>query len=123
MSHRNAGLLSAALTGLLVAGAAAGVTLAQAPAAQQQPPPMAGVIFKNKAPVSEAVLSIKLPRPQEADLPNGLHVMVLEDRRAPQVTIQLSMRGAGGYYDPADHAGLAQFTAANMRESAIEPSS
>ena len=60
--------------------------------------------------------SIKLPRPQEADLPNGLHVMVLEDRRAPQVTIQLSMRGAGGYYDPADHAGLAQFTAANLRE-------
>ena len=42
--------------------------------------------------------------------------MVLEDRRAPQVTIQLSMRGAGGYYDPADHAGLAQFTAANLRE-------
>ena len=26
------------------------------------------------------------------------------------------MRGAGGYYDPADHAGLAQFTAANLRE-------
>jgi predicted Zn-dependent peptidase len=47
---------------------------------------------------------------------NGLHVMVLEDRRAPQVTIQLTMRGAGGYYDPADHAGLAQFTAANLRE-------
>ena len=77
---------------------------------------MAGVVFKNKAPVSDKLLEIKLPRPQEADLPNGLHVMVLEDRRAPQVTIQLSMRGAGGYYDPADHAGLAQFTAANLRE-------
>ena len=95
---------------------AAGIAVvAQGPPAQQ-PPPMAGVVFKNKAPVSDALLSIKLPRPQEADLPNGLHVMVLEDRRAPQVTIQLSMRGAGGYYDPADHAGLAQFTAANMRE-------
>ena len=45
-----------------------------------------------------------------------MHVMVLQDRRAPQVTIQLSMRGAGGYYDPADHVGLAQFTAANLRE-------
>jgi predicted Zn-dependent peptidase len=66
--------------------------------------------------VSDKLLAIKLPRPQEADLPNGLHVMVLEDRRAPQVTIQLSMRGAGGYYDPADHVGLAQFTAANLRE-------
>jgi zinc protease len=87
-------------------------------AAQQQPevPPMSGVVFKNKAPVSDKLIEIKLPRPQEADLPNGLHVMVLEDRRAPQVTIQLSMRGAGGYYDPADHVGLAQFTAANVRE-------
>jgi predicted Zn-dependent peptidase len=86
--------------------------------AQQQPeaPPMSGVVFKNKAPVSDKLLEIKLPRPREADLPNGLHVMVLEDRRAPQVTIQLSMRGAGGYFDPADQIGLAQFTAANLRE-------
>ena len=82
----------------------------------QEPPPMSGVVFKNKAPVSDTLLEIKLPRPQEADLPNGLHVMVLEDRRAPQVTVQLSMRGAGGYYDPADHFGLAQFTAANLNE-------
>jgi zinc protease len=84
----------------------------------QQPeiPSMSGVIFKGKAPVSDRLIEVKLPRPQEADLPNGLHLMVLEDRRAPQVTIQLSMRGAGGYYDPADHAGLAQFTAANLRE-------
>jgi zinc protease len=100
---------------LVVAGA--GVAgLAQAPPSPPQPPPMAGVVYKNRAPVSDTLLSIKLPRPQEADLANGLHVMVLEDRRAPQVTIQLSMRGAGGYYDPADHAGLAQFTAANLRE-------
>ena len=85
-------------------------------AQQPETPSMSGVIFKNKAPVSDKLLEIKLPRPREADLPNGLHVMVLEDRRTPQVTIQLSMRGAGGYYDPADHAGLAQFTAANLRE-------
>ena len=30
--------------------------------------------------------------------------------------MQIVIRGAGGYYDPADHFGLAQFTAANMRE-------
>jgi zinc protease len=85
-------------------------------AQQPEAPPMSGVVFKNKAPVSDKLLEIKLPKPHEADLPNGLHVMVLEDRRTPQVTIQLSMRGAGGYYDPADHVGLAQFTAANLRE-------
>ena len=107
---------SLALPACLVFAGAVGAVLAQGPPAQQQPPPMAGVEFKNKAPVSDKLLEIKLPRPAEADLPNGLHVMVLEDRRAPQVTIQLSMRGAGGYYDPADHAGLAQFTAANLRE-------
>ncbi|MBA3271206.1 MAG: insulinase family protein [Acidobacteria bacterium] len=100
-----------------LAAAAAGAGFAQAPPpAGAQAPPMAGVVFKNKAPVSGKLLALKLPRPQEADLPNGLHVMVLEDRRAPQVTMQLSMRGAGGYYDPVDHAGLAQFTAANLRE-------
>ena len=107
--------MAAVAGGLVVAGAAA-VVLAQAPAGQQQPPPMAGVVFKGKAPVSDKLLEIKLPRPQEADLPNGIHVMVLEDRRAPQVTVQLSMRGAGGYYDPAEQAGLAQFTASNLRE-------
>ena len=99
--------------GTVVASGAVVAVLAQAP---PQPPPMAGVVFKNKAPVSDKLLEIKLPRAQEADLPNGVHVMVLEDRRAPQVTVQVSMRGAGGFYDPADHVGLAQFTAANIRE-------
>jgi len=98
------------------------ILVAQAPATQE-PPPMAGVVFKSKAPVSDKLLEIKLPRPQEADLPNGLHVMVLEDHRAPQLTVQISMRGAGGYYDPADHAGLAQFTAANVREGTTTRSS
>ena len=107
--------IRSAVTASFLCGSAAAVLLAQAPP-QPPPPPMAGVVFKNKAPVSDKLLEIRLPRPQEIDLPNGLHVMVLEDRRAPQVTIQLSMRGAGGYYDPADHAGLAQFTAANLRE-------
>jgi predicted Zn-dependent peptidase len=106
------------LSALSALGALGWLSMPGATVRAQQPevPPMAGVVFKNKAPVSDKLLEIKLPRPREADLPNGLHVMVLEDRRAPQVTIQLSMRGAGGYYDPADHAGLAQFTAANLRE-------
>jgi zinc protease len=88
-----------------------------------QAPPATSMVVKGRAPVSDKVLDIKLPRAAEADLPTGLHVMVLEDRRAPQVTIQLSMRGAGGYYDPADHAGLAQFTAANLREGTTTRSS
>ncbi|MGH9218731.1 MAG: M16 family metallopeptidase [Vicinamibacterales bacterium] len=81
------------------------------------------VVEKGRAPVSNQLLQIKLPRPAEADLSNGLHVMVLEDRRAPQVNIQLIVRGAGGYFDPPDHLGLAQFTAANVREGTATKSS
>jgi zinc protease len=99
----------------------AAVVAAQAPGGQE--PPTAGVVFKNRVPVSDALLDIKLPRPREADLPNGVHLMVLEDRRAPLVTIQISMRGAGGYYDPVDQVGLAQFTAANVREGTATRSS
>ena len=94
---------------------------AQGPA--QQPPSTAGVVAKGRAPVSDKILQVKLPRPEEADLPNGIHLMVLQDRRAPQVSIQLSIRGAGGYYDPADHPGLAQFTAAVSREGTTTRSS
>ena len=42
--------------------------------------------------------------------------MVLEDHRVPQVTFQLMIPGAGGYYDPADRVGLASWAAAMMRE-------
>ena len=69
------------------------------------------MVLKGKAPVSNEVLKVKLPRPQEADLPNGLHLMVLEDRRLPQIAFQIIIPGAGGYYDPADKIGLASYTA------------
>jgi zinc protease len=74
------------------------------------------VEIKGKAPVSKEMLKVKLPRPAELDLGNGLHLMVLEDRRAPQVSFQLLVRGAGGYFDPQDRAGLASLTASMMRE-------
>jgi zinc protease len=75
-----------------------------------------GAVIKGRAPVSEEVLQVKLPRPEEADLSNGVHLMVLEDHRAPIVSFQLIIQGAGGYYDPPDLPGLADFTAALMRE-------
>ena len=81
-----------------------------------QPPSTKGVVIKGKAPVSNEVLKVKLPRPQEADLPNGIHLMFLEDHRSPQVTMQLIIPGAGGYYDPAEFTGVAGFTAAMMLE-------
>jgi zinc protease len=87
----------------------------QAPAAPAQPS-TTQMVLKKKAPVSNDVLKVKLPRPQEVDLPNGLHLMVLEDHRLPQVTFTLIIPGAGGYFDPTDKIGLASYTASLMRE-------
>ncbi len=42
---------------------------AQAPA--PAPQSMKGVVIKGKAPVSNEILKVKLPRPQEATLSNG----------------------------------------------------
>jgi predicted Zn-dependent peptidase len=101
------------MVGAILVAASVAATGAQAPAPQDKPQ---GVVEKGRAPVSDTLLQIRLPKPNEAELSNGLHLLVLEDRRAPQVTLQLIIRGAGGYFDPADHIGLAQFTAANLRE-------
>ena len=93
---------------------AAGIALV----AQQAPPQATtqAVVLKGKAPVSNEVLKVKLPRPAEAQLANGAHLMVLEDHRAPQITFSIAMPGGGGYYDPADMIGRASATAALMRE-------
>lgn len=89
-------------------------------AAQQPPPdqpsPTQGVVRKGKVPVSSEILKVKLPKPVEVDLPSGLHLLVLEDHRLPQVSFQILIPGAGGYYDPADQPGLASFVAALTRE-------
>ena len=88
----------------------------QGPAGQMQPPSSKGVVIKGKAPVSNEILKITLPRPKEADLPNGIHLMVIEDHRAPLVQMQLQIRGAGGYYDPVELPGIATMTASMMVE-------
>lgn len=95
---------------------------AQQPA-QQNPSAAPGTVLKNRAPVSNEILKVHLPKPQEADLPNGIHLMVLEDHRAPLVNMQLIIEGAGGYYDPAASPGLAGFTAALMREGTTNKTS
>jgi zinc protease len=96
--------------GLVIAAA---TLVAQGP---PQPPSTTKMVLKGLAPVSAEILKVKLPRPKEADLPNGLHLIVLEDRRLPQITFQILIPGAGGYYDPAGKVGLASYTAALMIE-------
>ena len=95
---------------------------AQPPAAQPPTakPSATQMVLKGKAPLSSEILKVKLPRPQEVDLPNGLHLMVLEDHRLPQITVTIIIPGAGGYYDPAEKVGLANYTASLMREGTAD---
>ncbi|HEV7843103.1 MAG TPA: pitrilysin family protein, partial [Pyrinomonadaceae bacterium] len=71
---------------------------------------------KNRAPVSKDVLKVKLPRPVEAKLDNGLTVLILEDHRFPTVNVQFAINGAGSLYEPANMPGLATATAQMLRE-------
>ena len=107
----------------LAAGLTATSITGQLAPAQQGPPPSAGMVIKGKAPVSNELLKIKLPKPQEVTLANGLTLMVLEDHRLPRVSFQILIPGAGGYYDPASMVGLSGYTAQMMREGTATKSS
>ncbi len=112
MTHKR--LLAASLALAVSASAAVVPALAQ-----QQPNPadegLKGVVLKNRAPVNKDVLKVKLPKAQEATLKNGLRVVLLESKRVPTFSMQMVVK-SGGLSDPADHKGLAQFTAALLRE-------
>jgi zinc protease len=101
---------------LTAAVAIAAIAAPHAQAPQDAPPSTAGMVVKGRAPVSDEVLKVKLPKPQEADLPNGLHLMVLEDHKLPRISFQILIPGAGGYFDPPQMTGLSSYTAQMMRE-------
>lgn len=105
----------AALLGVAAAGSA-GIAQQAPPSSGAPQPSTTAMVLKGKAPVSNEILRVKLPRPAEAVLANGLRLMVLEDRRLPQVTFQILIPGAGGYFDSDERIGLATYTAALMRE-------
>jgi hypothetical protein len=72
---------------LLVGAALAGATAQQLRAQESIETPASKVERKNKAPLSRQVLRIKLPKPVEAKLENGLTVLILEDHRTPSVFV------------------------------------
>src|ERR1700732_1072694 len=73
---------------------------------------------KNLAPVSKEILKVKLPRPVEATLANGVTVLILEDHRFPTITVDFTIDGAGALWDPPSEHGLAGATAQMLREGA-----
>src|SRR5580692_948489 len=83
----------------------------QGDAAHDKSIPTSKVERLNRAPVSKDILKVKLPRPFEIVLPNGINLMILEDHRFPLVTVQFDINGAGPMYEPAGQPGLAGATA------------
>jgi zinc protease len=81
-----------------------------------------GAVVKGKAPVNKDVLQVKLPKAQEATLPNGLRVILLRDPKVPTFTAQMVIL-SGGLADKPDFRGLASFTAALLREGTTKRSS
>src|SRR5882724_5255797 len=81
-----------------------------------------GAVIKGKAPVNKNLLKVKLPKAQEATLPNGLKVILLESHKVPTFTMQLVVL-SGGLADRSDYHGLATFTAALLREGTAKRSS
>jgi len=77
--------------------------------------PLSKVVRLNRAPVNKEILRVKLPRPREIKLDNGLDVLVLERHKLPTVDFMLWIK-TGALNDPQDLPGLAKFTADMLRE-------
>ena len=76
----------------------------------------------NRAPVNKEVLRVKLPRPRQTKLSNGLTVLVLEQHKLPTVAFTLWVE-TGALADPKDLPGLAKATAEMLREGTAHRSS
>lgn len=110
------------LVALVLFALVAPSVLAQGGAAGQQPQSTKGAVIKGKAPVNKEILKVKLPRPQEATLPNGLRVVLLEAHKVPTFNMQMVVL-SGGLSDKSDYRGLATATAGLLREGTTNRSS
>jgi predicted Zn-dependent peptidase len=108
--------LNRLLAAIVLAALAASLALAQSQTPATMPPQsMKGAVVKGKAPVSKEVLTVTLPKPAETKLGNGLQVIVLENHKLPTFAMQMVIL-SGGMANPADQLGVAQYTAALLRE-------
>ncbi len=108
------------LLSIAVVGGLGSAALAQAPAGKETP--LKAVERKNRAPVNKEILRVRLPRPRETRLANGLTILVLEQHKLPTVTFVLWVK-TGALADPKDLPGLARFTADMLREGTSHRSS
>ena len=89
------------------------VVFAQNPQGQQMQS-IKGVVKYNKAPVASEVLKVKLPRPVERQLSNGIKLLAVESRRVPSISLRITIP-SGDLRDPAGLPGVSDATAALIR--------
>lgn len=73
--------------------------------------------FPTKPPAPMPVKAAQFPPFQEATLPNGLRLLVVENHKLPVVSVELAFR-AGGTYDPAGKVGAADMVATLLTKGA-----
>jgi predicted Zn-dependent peptidase len=105
----------ASISFLVALAATMAVAMPAFPQQQQHAAELSKVVRLHRAPVSNEILQVTLPRPVVTKLPNGLTVLVLERHKLPTVNIVLQF-GTGDMSDPKDLPGLAGFTMDMLRE-------
>jgi predicted Zn-dependent peptidase len=68
----------------------------------------------NRAPVSNEILKVKLPRAVERQLSNGAKLLIVESHRVPTISFRM-MISTGDLRDPVGLPGVSSATAALMR--------
>ena len=115
--------ISNPIVALILIALISSLALAQGGApAPSQGPTTKGAVVKGKAPVNKEVLKVKLPRAEEATLPNGLRVILLNSTKVPTFNMQMVVL-SGGLSDKPDYRGLASSTATLLREGTAKRSS
>ncbi len=94
----------------VIAVLCAATALAQESAA---PETFRGMVRLNRAPVSNEVLKVKLPRPVERQLSNGIKLLVMQSNRTPSISLTIQIP-ASPLRDPEGMPGLAEATASMM---------
>jgi zinc protease len=71
--------------------------------------------FRKSAPAPLAPVAFNIPQPFETTLPNGLKLVIFEDKKLPLVSFRLFFR-AGDIHEPADEVGLNSAVASMLSE-------
>lgn len=71
--------------------------------------------FRKQSPAPLTSKPLNIPKPFETVLPNGLRVVILEEKRLPLVSYRLAFR-TGGAHNPADMPGLMSMVSGLLNE-------